>query len=340
MRGLLIGIIMAVLATGLAAQPKTVKDLFESPESEKDSTAGTPEAPETTTGSSIANVNGTNISHREFFRILYASAGSRVLKQMIGLEMAKQMAVAEKVEPSRDDLDKEYRRVVLSLGPQKDTLGKTLTFDDRERLLNGILVRRGISFEEFQIGIEQQAYLRAIAKKKIKITEEMVKDEADRTFGRKREVRVIVLQDIKLAEKVFHQLQKGEDFATLAGKYSIDFETATLGGQIGAIGPKETKYPAIVVKTAFGLPVGKFSSPVRVNTEYWIIKIDQETPAMPITLEKVRPQLMESISLRLENQMIEKMQTELFKEARIKVYDNRLSREFNRWLKEIQTNEP
>jgi foldase protein PrsA len=254
--------------------------------------------------------------------------------------MAKQMAAAEKVEPSRDDLDKEYRRVVLSLGPQKDTLGKSLTFDDRERLLRGILTRRGISFEEFQIGIEQQAYLRAVAKKKIKITEAMIKDEADRTFGRKREARIIVLQDIKLAENVFHRLQKGEDFATLAGKYSIDFETATVGGQIGDIGPKENKYPAIVVKAAFDLPVGKFSSPVRVDTEYWIIKIDQETPAMPITLEKARPQLMESISIRLENQMIEKMQTELFKEAKIKVYDHRLSKEFNRWLKEIQTNEP
>ncbi len=339
MRGLLISFMVMVSALELPGQTKTVKELFESPETEKEQTQNAPESPAASPGV-VAEVNGTGLSRQEFFKVLYASAGSRVLRLMVGLELAKQMAASEKVEPGKEGIDKEYRTVVLNLGPEKDTLGKTLTFEDRERLLQGILRRRGISVEEFQIGIEQQAYLRAIAKKKIAITEEMLKDEFDRVFGRKRKVRVIVLQDVKVAESIFHRLTKGEDFATLATKYSIDFQSAPIGGQIGEIGAKDAKYPGVVVKTAFGLPEKKFSSPVRVESQYWIIKVDQEIPPVPITMEKVRPQLKEEISTRLENQMIEKMQMELLKNAKIKVYDKLLSKEFNRWLKELQTNEP
>jgi foldase protein PrsA len=338
MRGLIIGIILAVTALEVPGQTKTVKDLFEAPAPKKDEDSRMEEGPSSSLGA-VAEINGADITRADFLKVLYASAGSRVLRQMIGLELAKQMAAAERIQPSKDDLDREYRGVVLKLGPDKDTLGKTLTFEDRERLLRGIIRRRGMSFEEFQIGIEQQAYLRAVAKKKIKITEEMLKEEFDRMFGRKRKVRAIELQDMKVAESIFHRLQKGEDFATLATKYSIDFPTAAVGGQLGEIGPKDTKYPEIVVKTAFTLPEKKFSSPMRVETQYWIIKVDQEVPPVPITMEKVRPHLIEELSARLEKQMIEKMQPELFRNAKIKVYNKYLTKEFDRWQKEVQTNE-
>jgi len=323
------------------AQPKkTVKNLFEEPgvvrkeAADSDSRA----TPAVNTPKVIAEVNGQAISQQEFIKIMYASTGSRIIRQLMATELARQMAVAEQVEPNKSDLDIEYRTVVKQLGPQKDNLGRTLTFEDHERLLNGILQRRGMSEEEFQLGIKKQAYLRAIAKKRINVTDEMLQKEFDRTYGKKRHARAIMLQDMKLGEEVYNRLQKGENFAKLAVKYSIDLDSAPIGGQIGEISLNDLKYPPIVLKTVFNLKVDQFSSPVKVNDQFWIIKVDQEVPPKPITLDKVRPELSTQLKTRLENQMMEKLQVELFKNAQIKVYDKLLSKDVNSWLKELQMN--
>ncbi len=342
MRGHIVFIVVMLSVLDLSAQTKkTVKDLFEEPGA---TPSASPEVSRSATGSAgtpkvIAEVNGQEISQAEFIKIMYKSAGARIVRQLMGVELARQMAVAERVQPTKADFDAEYRTVVKQLGPEKDNLGRSLTFEDHERLLRGILQRRGMCFEEFQVGIQKQAYLRAVARKRVNLTEDMLRKEFDRTYGRKRRVRAIMLQDLKLAEDVFHRLQKGEGFAKLASKYSIDFNSAPIGGQIGEICQNDPKYPPLFVKTVFNLGIDKFSSPIKVNGQFWIIKIDQEVPPVPISFEKVRPELSAQTRTRLENQMMEKLQVELFRNARIKVYDRLLSKEVSDWIKELQTNE-
>ncbi|MFA5864607.1 MAG: peptidylprolyl isomerase [Phycisphaerae bacterium] len=337
MRGVMSLVLLFSLAADLSAQTKTVRDLFENSDIPSNQTAAA--VVPGTDSRAIAQVNGRDVSRQEFFKILYSSSGVRVVRQMIGLELAKQMAAAEGIALSKGDIDQEFHAVVDQLGPQKDNLGKDLSFNDRQRLLRAILERRGISFDEFQVGIRQQGYLRAIARKKVKVTGELVKEEYEQAYGKRRKARVIVVQDIKIGEEVYNRLQKGENFAALAGKYSIDFTSAPVGGQIGEVAPKDPRFPAVVVKTIFTLAIDKVSSPVKVNDQFWIIKVDQEVLPMPISFDKVHDQLTRQVSSRLENQMMEKIQTELFKSAKITVHDNLLSKEFASWIKELRANE-
>ena len=341
MRGIIPGLIVLLLVTALPGQTrnKSVRDLFEEPSS-------SPEASTPTGDSSsrvarvLAEVNDRTVLESEFRKILWASAGNRVLRQLIGLELAKQMAAAEGVAPSPADFDRELLTVQSRLGPEKDSLGRPLTSEDRRRILGVLLERRGISFEEFEVGIHQQAYLRAIARKKIAVTDAQVREEFGREYGKKRTVRAIILQDLKIAEDVYRRLKQGDNFATLAARYSIDFDSAPAGGSIGDLAPGDPKTPPLVSKTAFALAPGTFSSPLKVDREFWIIKIEREIPPQPISLDSVRSRLVDRIRTRLENQRMEAIQAELLKNAKIKIYDKPLAKDFNRWLKDLQRNEP
>lgn len=340
MRGWIISVLFVLLITaGLSGQTKSrsVKDLFEGapPPAAADPVDDDPAAPPAT----VAEVNRLPISQKEFYRVMYASAGARVLRQLIGLELAKQIAASDRVEPTKEDIDREFRTVVSQLGPSSDALGKTLSFEDRRRLLRGILQRRGISYDEFQLGIQQQAYLRAVAAKRVTLTDKLVQEEFDRTYGKRRVARAIVLQDMKVAQEVFDRLQKGESFPALAVKHSIDFETASIGGQLGQVAPGDPRFPAIISKTVFDLAIDKYSSPIKIDDQFWIIKAEQEVAPQPISLDEVRDKLTEQLRTRLENEMIVKIQAELFKNAKIRVRDKLLAKDFDRWLKEIQTQE-
>lgn len=331
---------MLSLVTSLNGQNRSVKDLFEQPrdkaaESAEKNKAGSVqtavEVPE------IATVNGRAVERDEFYRVLYASAGMRVLRQLVGLELAKQMADAEGIRPTQADFDAEYKRVTDRMGPEKDALGKVLTQEDRQRILKAVLERRGVSVEEFEIGIRHQAYLKAIVKRKIAISEEMIQEEFKRVYGPRRTIRIIAVADMKLGEGIYNRLVKGEDFAKLAEENSIDFNSAPIGGQLGEITKNDPRLPLIVTNTAYNLKVGKFSSPVKVNSQFWIIKVDQESTPKPITLDKVKDQLQQDLHDRLESEMIEKLETQLFKNAKIKVYDKPLSQQFNLWMDQLKT---
>jgi foldase protein PrsA len=328
------------LAGELSGQPRTVKDLFESPaEPANASSDSASSKPVYTTSRSIAEVNNQKIDAEEFSRVILASAGPRVLRQFIGLTLAEQMARSEGVEPTERDFARERREIIDQLSPEKDATGKPLKVEDKERLLEAILIRRGLSKEEFELGLRNQVYLKAIVKKKIEITDKMLKDEFSRVYGPRRKIRGIMVVDLNLAADIYNKLQKGEDFATLARKYSIDFVSSPIGGQLGDITKNDPRFAMIVSETAYKLAVGKFSSPIRVKNQYWIIKVDQEMPAEPISFDKVRDKLHTELYKRLEADMIQKVESELFKAAKIKVYDKMLSDDFKKWREQYETSE-
>jgi parvulin-like peptidyl-prolyl isomerase len=336
---ILVVILSLIICVETSGESRSVKDLFEAPPQTTDASARTKSDRTATTSEKIAEVNGRKIDADEFYRVLYASAGSRVLRQFIGLELARQMARGQGVEPTQSDFDMEFHNVVNELSPEKDAIGKALTFEDKTRILNAILARRGLSREEFEVGLKRQVYLKAVVKKKIVISDSMLRDEFARTYGNRRRIRGIVVADGKLASDIYNKLQKGEDFAGLAGKYSIDFVSAPIGGQMGEVAKDDPKVASIVSETVFKLEIGAYSSPIRVNDQYWIVKVERESAPQPISFEEVKAQLRTQLYRRQETEMIKNLEAELFKEAKISVYNKVLSQDFNQWLKQINASE-
>ena len=328
MRNIIIAIISIVMIwNAIDVQAgKTVKSLLEKPIkcNTKDKI-----------GKAIAKVNGVQVSRKEFLRVLYSSSGLRVLRQFIGLKLAEQLAREKGIALTRADFDKELIRVVSALGPKKGVRGKELTYDDRLKLLNVVLKRKGMSYDEFFIGIKTQAYLKAIVRKEIKITDDMLKREYQRIYGRKVHIRAIVVTNLQLAEKILQELQEGKEFSYLAKKYSVLPSGPISGGLIKNVSRYDDRLPALVVECAFKLSLGKISSPIKVDENFWIIKIEKSIPAKKIKYETVKDKLKQKLYNELEIRMARQLETDLIKQADIEIYNKQLKRDFSNWREKI-----
>ncbi len=323
---MLVFMIMFIFPVSGAKGAKTIKSLLESP-TVNDVSEGKDKL--------IAKVNGVGISRREFLRVLYASAGGRVLRQFIELKLAEQLAADNGIALSKADFEKEMMKVVNALGPKVGANGKKLTYDDRLHLLNIVLRRRGISYEEFFMGIKTQAYLKAVAKKHVKITEDMLKREYRKVYGRKLNVRVIVVNNLKLAEKILQELQKGRKFSELALEYSVLPSGPVSGGLVKKVSRYDERLPALVLDCAFKLSVGQVSSPIKVDETYWIIKIEGDIPARDVSYKSVKSKLSDKLRKELVMEMARTLESDLLRRADIEIYNKELTREFSEWRKNM-----
>ncbi len=285
----------------------------------------------------IAKVNGIKIYQDEFLRVLYASAGLRVLRQFIGLKLAKQLASQKGIKLDKADFDKEMITLVNTLGPNKGVKGKELTYNDRLHLLSIVLRRKGISYEEFFIGIKMQTYLKAIAKKEIKITDKMLEREYQKIYGEKLDIRAIVVTSFKSAETILQKLQQGEEFSKLAIEYSIVSSGPTNGGLIKNVSRYDNRLPALVLNCAFKLSAGQVSSSIKVDENYWIIKIEKKMPGKQVKYETVKRNLQNKLRKELEMEMARQLEKDLFRRADIEIYNKQLAKEFANWRENVLT---
>ena len=74
----------------------------------------------------------------------------------------------------------------------------------------------------------------------------------------------------KTADRIYRKLMEGEDFATMAQRYSDDLSSASMGGYIGLV-PRSFLKPD-VAEEIFSLEPGQISEPVRLPDGFHIFK--------------------------------------------------------------------
>lgn len=77
-------------------------------------------------------------------------------------------------------------------------------------------------------------------------------------------------------ENIYKKLKLGEDFSTLAVKYSEDSQTAPKGGLLGYISSLQTQYP--FESKVYSLGLGEYSKPFRTKSGYHIVKLLKSRP--------------------------------------------------------------
>lgn len=94
-----------------------------------------------------------------------------------------------------------------------------------------------------------------------------------------------------LAESLRQRILAGEDFATLAREYSDDTGSGAQGGDLGWFG--RTAMVAPFAETAFTLPIGEISEPIKTQFGYHIIEVlekDENRPKEESQLQQERTQ--------------------------------------------------
>ena len=192
--------------------------------------------------------------------------------------------------------------------------------------------------KEFQDRLEEikdQLLMESLLKKKLtlegKATDEDLKKyyEAHKEeFKKDGEIntRQIVVKTEGEAREILAKVQKGEDFAELARRYSLDPSAKASGGEIG-FHPKGTLVPEYEA-AAFKLKkVGQVSGIVKTQFGYHIIKLEGQKPPTYVPFDEVKDFIKQKIGQEKQKELFEKYVAELKKSSKITVNEQLLKPE-------------
>jgi len=168
--------------------------------------------------------------------------------------------------------------------------------------------------------------------KDINVSETEAKDYYERhkeefTSPKKVRARHILVRTEEEAEKIQERLKKGENFAELAKKYSIDHTTAARGGELGFFSYKEMVKPFSEV--AFSLKPGEISPIVKTPFGFHIIQVEEVKPARQKSYEEVKDQIKGKLLREKQQKAFDELVANLKKEHKVETHPELLQRIFS-----------
>ena len=165
---------------------------------------------------------------------------------------------------------------------------------------------------------------------KAKVTEQDVKDYYEKHKEELAAVSQIKASHILVkteadANKILGRLKKGEDFAALAKKNSIDPGSAQNGGDLGyfSSGQMVPEFEAAAAK----LKQGEVSSePVKTKFGYHIIKVTDRKKGKPIEFEKIKNVLFQRISAEKQKEFFDSYIENLRKTYKVEINKEAVSK--------------
>ncbi|UCC32413.1 MAG: peptidylprolyl isomerase [Phycisphaerales bacterium] len=279
----------------------------------------------------IATVNGRPVARRRVLDLLLKARGVEVLEQLIGLEAAATAAANAGLTVTQADVDREYEQALRNLAdPLSSVTPKPFDRKAAERLLKTVLSQRNVSREEFDIITQRNAYLRKIVGSQQVLTEQQLRREFDRLYGKRVQVRHIQLGTLAEVARVKERLTAGEDFAELAGRYSANTASARSEGLLDPFSAGDEEVPALLREAAFSLEPGQVSDAVRIGEWYHLVKVERLLPAVEKEFEQVRAELERSARRRMAAPAMYELFESLFREATIEIHDPALAEAFHR----------
>jgi parvulin-like peptidyl-prolyl isomerase len=210
--------------------------------------------------------------------------------------------------------------------------GPSAKKEDYEKLLDQFLAQKGMKKQEFDLVLEQQAYLHKIAIPMVdkQITDDKVQEAFRSLYGETVHVKHIEcgnLQDIAEAKR---RLAAGQTFEQVAKEMSRNGNTAPLGGDLPPFSRQAGNYPQPFKDAAFALKVGEISDPVVSNQSYHLIKMYERIPPKAVKFEDVKDSVRADLVDRLSQVAIQNLRQQLSMQVlqTIQVLDPTLKKQF------------
>ena len=244
-----------------------------------------------------------------------------ILNTLIDKKLIAQKAKAQNISVSEAEIDEAMERILTRTGMS------------REALL-GKLTEQGVTEQVYRTTLESQILQNKLVStdihQKIIVTDDMILDYYDENYTSQMEEGAYYLLQIgfmpksdgassgsmeetrKRAERVYNLAKSGQDFRTLAQKFS-DLPSSTDGGDIGTFQLDEM---AAFMKDAIAsLKAGELSDIIQTPTGYQFYKV---------------------VSVG-ENAIVTKAPYESVKEEiRRQLYDQELKKAYEAWVKDLK----
>lgn len=268
----------------------------------------------------MATVNGAPIYLDELVNQLIEAYGVQTSEIMIANVLVAQEAARETVTVSDADVQAENDRSVAAFLPDN------VSPDSRQRVLDELLRRRGITYPLWKQIMRRNALLRKMAQPRVVLNDVMVQTEFARLYGPKVQVRHIQLPGIQEAQGIVNLLREGGDFADLARQNSINAVSAAQGGLLPPFSVQDELVAKPIRDAAFALnQPGELSGIVQVGGDCHVLRLEKKLPAEKVDFEQVKDKVRTGLQDRLTEQLQARILTELRRKADVE-YSNPILR--------------
>jgi parvulin-like peptidyl-prolyl isomerase len=232
-------------------------------------------------GDVIATVNGRPLLRAKFVDRLEMTSGDKVLADLIARELLADAFEKSGLQVTAPEVD----AAVAKIRAQAPDEGAWQQFLAQQSLTEPLLRE----FVTFQLKVQK------LSQKDVNPTDEALKQDFAQNgalFGKPETVVLseIVVTDRQKAVELRQRLhQPGVDFATLAREASLS-PTKEQGGRR----PEELAsdvQPEGLAATVTALKVHEVGQPVQAENMWWILRLEQRTPAQKADYEQVKGQV-------------------------------------------------
>jgi len=243
----------------------------------------------------------------------------------------------EQFHREMDQLPQFLKPLLLEEGKKREFLNNLI---DRELLLLEAS-KRGLDKDEeilnkverFKKGLIIEALLQDLFRGKDEVKEEEIEEyyrehKKDFFVGERIRVRHIVVRTLEEAREIKRRLEEGEDFVTLAKKYSIS-PAARKGGDLGYI--ERGKVGKEFEKAAFALKnPGDISDIVKTSFGYHIIRLEDRKEPHQKTLDEAREEIRKILREKKRERILKDYLAKLREKYRVVINESLLEKELKK----------
>ncbi len=268
----------------------------------------------------LAIVDGTPVRWSELAPAMMASAGGEALAEwVLDRELARTCARLNKT-PGDRAVAAEKQQLLEELSTDPDTAA---------RLLNRLRQTRGLDDQRFEQLLRRNAALRGLVAEQVTVTEAMAREAHRRESAEQTEVRLILVADLRGAEKVLQALKQGGDFIDLAVTESLDSSRAQ-GGLLPPVAPHDPTYPKAIRDTAAALEPGRVSEPIAVEGGFALLRCERKITPEKVPFEEASERLRRVLRLQQERALMRQRAQVLLRQADVTVLEPVLDRSWQR----------
>ncbi|MEX2459891.1 MAG: peptidyl-prolyl cis-trans isomerase [Paenibacillaceae bacterium] len=238
----------------------------------------------------VAEIGNVQIKQSELANHLYASHGAELINQMLDREAIQMEADEMGLKLTRADIDEELKR--MQQGYESEAL-----------FYKSMKEQVGLTESELRQDVNFKLLIERIATKNIDVSDKEItayKTEHSEEF---RNTVLLHIEQIEVnsmteASKVMELLKKGVDFKKVAMENSTDSATVTDGGDLGWVEEDDPFIPAPILQVAKVLSVGEYSQPIKVETNYYIVRLVDFKQDSKGTVEEINTALRKQLALQ------------------------------------------
>ena len=206
----------------------------------------------------------------------------------------------------------------------------------RRAVLARLLAQHGQNMADFEMSLARTAYILALAKGHVHVTDQQIQTAYNIQYGQRVEVRDIVVRSLEDAANVRQLIMhEQKDPAVVAAKMSINQQNAANGG-LTIIPLEDPSLPPLLTDTAKRLKPGHLSPAIPLNNVYHLLWLVKKMPAASTPLSAVKGDIKAKLQRALELQWGNQEIQRLVKSATIKIDNPILAQEQQNLLAEIK----